>query len=258
VPRIHKTALVTGSGRQRVGYVVAKHLARLGYDIAIHYHESESAAIENSREIISMGVQSRPFRADVTNEAEVEKLVADVTKELGSLDVLVTTSSIWNAIEFEKVTADDVLRSFRVNTLGTWLCCRHAGMQMVSQADGGAIVTVGDSLIDHPYVDHAAYFIAKGSIPALTKACAVELASRNPNVRVNCIEPGPVMFPEDLSAEKRQAAVNSTLVKQANCPTAVAMAVELLISNPMLTGVTLPVDGGRNVGRENQARATPA
>ena len=118
---------------------------------------------------------------------------------------------------------------------------------MVGQAEGGVIITFGDWAIDRPYVDHAAYFTSKGAIPTLTKMLAVELGQRNPRVRVNCIHPGPVMFPEAMSHEERQATIRATLVQRADCPESVVSAVRFLIENDFVTGVCLPVDGGRTV-----------
>ncbi len=250
-----QTVLITGSGRKRVGYVIAQHLAARGYNIAIHYHTSAQPAAENVAELAALGVEAEKFSADVSDEDDVREMIAAVVTRFGSLDVLVTTSSIWKTIPLEEVTADDVLASFRINTLGTFLCAKYAGLQMVAQDRGGSIITIGDSLIEHPYVDHAAYFTAKGAIPTLTRSLAVEFATRNPAVRVNCIEPGPVMFPDDLPEAKRVAHRESTLVKQADCPETVAHTVSFLIDNSMLTGCCIPLDGGRNVGREQQARA---
>jgi len=75
----------------------------------------------------------------------------------------------------------------------------------------------------------------------------VELASRNPRVRVNCILPGPVMLPEDLPEEDRREAINATLVKREGSPANVAQAVLFFLDNDFVTGVCLPVDGGRTV-----------
>ena len=118
---------------------------------------------------------------------------------------------------------------------------------MVGQESGGAIVTIGDWSILRPYADHAAYFVAKGAIPTLTHVMALELARRNPKVRVNCIHPGPVMEPPGLDADEREARVQATLVKQADDPQAVVRSVQYLIENTFVTGVCLPVDGGRSI-----------
>jgi pteridine reductase len=181
-----------------------------------------------------------------------------IEKSFGRLDVLVTTAAIWESIPLEEVTAEDVQRNFNVNTLGTFLSARRAGLTMVSQETGGAIITIGDWAIDRPYLNHMAYFMSKGSIPTLTRALAVELAHRNPKIRVNCIHPGPVMFPPDCGEEERRQLVDSTLVKHAGDPQAIADAVKFLIDHEFVTGVCLPVDGGRTIyAGETTSRRRP-
>src|SRR6202007_1235928 len=120
--------------------------------------------------------------------------------------------------KLEEVTAADVRLFFEVNTLATFLCVQQAGLAMVRQPTGGCIVTLGDWAIARPYVNYAAYFPSKGAIPTLTRCLAVELASRNPRVRVNCIMPGPVMLPPDLPEAERQHAINGTLLKREGSP----------------------------------------
>jgi len=180
-----RVALVTGSGKRRVGKVVAEALARRGYDIALHYRSS--------------------------------------------------------AEEAEQTAADDI------NALGTFLCCRRAGLIMAGQPEGGAIVTIGDWAAARPYLDYSAYFASKGAIPAITRDMAVELAARNPRIRVNCILPGPVMLPDDLTDAEVRGAVAGTLLKRPGRPENVAQAVLFLIEDDYVTGVCLPVDGGRTI-----------
>ncbi len=253
-----KVAMVTGSGRRRVGNVVATALARSGYAIALHYHSPASSAADSLKELRDTGVDCEAFQADVAVEAEVERMFDAVVQRFGGLDVLVTTASIWETTSLENVTSDDLLRNFQINTLGTFLCARRAGLIMAGQEDGGAIVTIGDWAIQRPYLDHSAYFISKGAIPTLTRTLAVELAHRNPKVRVNCIHPGPVMFPPDSSPDEQQEMIDSTLVKTANCPESIARAVVSFVENPFVTGVCLPVDGGRMIyASESTSRGRP-
>jgi pteridine reductase len=89
--------------------------------------------------------------------------------------------------------------------------------------------------------------VAKGAIPTLTRCLAVELGTRNPAVRVNCVMPGPVMLPPDLPDAERRCAIDGTLVKREGTPDHVAHAVMFLVENDFVTGVCLPVDGGRSV-----------
>jgi pteridine reductase len=242
-----RVALVTGGGRRRIGNLIARSLADSGYSIALHYHWSAEAARESIEEMQAAGVRCEAFQADVAVESEVDQMFDAVIQRFGRLDALITTASIWQTIPLESVTAEDLLRNFNVNALGTFLCARRAGMIMAEQSEGGVIVTIGDWAIERPYLDHSAYFVSKGAIPTLTRTLAVELAHRNPKVRVNCIHPGPVMFPPDSSDQDRQQMIDSTLVKQANCPESVCLAVRSFLDNGFVTGVCLPVDGGRTI-----------
>lgn len=242
-----KIALITGAGRRRIGNIVARHLAAKQTSIALHYYSSKDSALETREEIRALGARCEVYQADVSVESETNDLVRRVVNDFGGIDVLVNTSSLWSKTRLEDVTADDLRRDFDVNAIGTFLCSRAAGLQMVAQPTGGSIVTIGDWAIDRPYLDHVAYFISKGTIPTMTRLLAVELASRNPKVRVNCIHPGPVMFPPDADEAEREELIRSTLVKDADCPESMAQAVEFLIENKFVTGTCLPVDGGRSV-----------
>ena len=81
----------------------------------------------------------------------------------------------------------------------------------------------------------------------MTRCLAVELGTRNPRVRVNCVLPGPVLFPPDMPEAEREEAIRSTLVQREGQPENVAAAVLFLVENDFVTGVCLPVDGGRTI-----------
>lgn len=242
-----RVALVTGSGKRRVGAVVAAALARRGFDIAVHYLSSAAAAEETVAALRGHGVEAAAFGADLADEAAVRGMVRGVLDRFGRLDVLVNCAAVWQPKRLEDVTAADVRMHFEVNALGTFLCSQYAGLAMVNQPDGGLIVTVGDWAEVRPYPGYAAYFPSKGAVSALTRSLAVELALRNPRVRVNGILPGPVMLPPDLPADERAHAIAATLVKREGRPENVAQAVLAFVDNDFLTGVLLPVDGGRTV-----------
>lgn len=118
---------------------------------------------------------------------------------------------------------------------------------MVAQPEGGAIVTLGDWAVARPYPGYAGYFPSKGAVVAITRTLAVELAGRNPAVRVNCILPGPVMLPQELPLLEREEAIRGTLVRREGRPEHIAHAVLFLVENDFVTGVCLPVDGGRTL-----------
>jgi pteridine reductase len=242
-----RVALITGSARRRLGWQVADALGRRGYAIVIHYNTSAADAQRAAEEFGSRGIQAAAIGADLANEQQVKNLVAKTRETFGRIDVLVNCAAAWKSKRLEEVTAADVRGYFNVNTLGTFLCCQHAGLAMVEQPDGGSIVTFGDWAIERPYMNYAAYFPSKGAIPALTRCFAVELGTRNPKVRVNCVMPGPVLLPPDLSPEERELSINATLVKREGRPENVVQAVLHFIDNDFVTGACLPVDGGRTI-----------
>lgn len=239
-------ALVTGAGR-RVGNELARALAARGYRVALHAGQSLAQADATATELIAAGHQALAVEADLRDEAATRRMVRAVHGAFGRIDALVNNAAIWHARPLEQVTAADVREHFDINTLATFVCCQETGLIMVDQPTGGAIVNVGDWAIERPYLNYAAYFAAKGSIPTLTRTFAVELAARNPRIRVNAVMPGPVLFPQDLSPAERLAIVDATLVKRGGTPQDLSAAVIFLLENTFVTGVCLPVDGGRSV-----------
>jgi pteridine reductase len=240
-------ALVTGSGKRRVGSVVADALARRGFHIAVHYRSSAAEAGEAARALRAHGVEVGTFPADLTDEKAVRAMVRDVLGRFGRVDVLVNCAAVWQRKPLEEVTAADVRVHFDTNALGTFLCAQQAGLAMARQDEGGLIVNVGDWAEVRPYLGYAAYFPSKGAVTAITRCLAVELAHRNPNVRVNAILPGPVMLPPELTDEEKRGAVNGTLVKREGSPNNIAQAVLSFLDNDFVTGACLPVDGGRTI-----------
>jgi pteridine reductase len=222
-------------------------LAAKGYAIALHYHLSAQDAEATVAALSEQGVNARAYQADVSVPGEVDRMFAGVMAHFGRLDVLVTAAAVWEAKPLEEVTAEDVRRQFEINALGTFLCCQKAGMIMARQPEGGTIVTIGDWATARPYPDYSAYFPSKGAIPAMTRMFAVELSQRNPAIRVNCILPGPVLFLPEVPEAERAAAIADTLVQHPGRPEHIGHAVIFLVENDFVTGVCLPVDGGRTI-----------
>lgn len=237
-------ALVTG-GAVRVGAAIVRELAARGYRVAIHANTSLDRAAALASELMEAGQTAIAFGADLRDEEATRALIDRVRRHFGRLDALVNSAAIWSPTPLPHVLADDVRRFFEINTLSTFVCCQHAGQIMYEQPTGGAIVNIGDWATDRPYRDYSAYFASKGSVPTLTRVFAVELA---PRVRVNAVLPGPVLLPESLSVAERTRAVAGTLLKRAGSPLNVAQAVAALLENDFITGVCLPVDGGRTLG----------
>jgi len=237
-------ALVTG-GAVRVGAAIVRELAARGYRVAIHANTSLDRAQALVEELSQAGHEAVAFGADLRNEDATRAMIDRARRHFGRLDALVNSAAVWSPTPLEITMADDVRRFFEVNAISTFVCCQHAGLIMAEQDEGGAIVNIGDWAVARPYRDHGAYFVSKGTIPTMTRMFAVELA---PRVRVNAVLPGPVMMPEGMTEAERRRAIAGTLLERAGRPENVSSAVAFLLENDFVTGVCLPVDGGRTIG----------
>src|SRR5438128_8725406 len=123
-------ALVTGSGKKRVGWHVADALARRGFDIAVHCRTSRTETEATLEHLRSLNVQAEPFQADLADETAVQRMVEGALARFSRIDVLVNCAAVWKRKPLEEVSAADVREHFDTNTLGTFLCCQHAGLQM--------------------------------------------------------------------------------------------------------------------------------
>lgn len=237
-------ALVTG-GAVRVGRAIVQELAARGYRVAIHANTSLDRAQSLVRELAEQGHEAAAFGAELRDEDATRAMIDRVRRHFGRLDALVNNASTWSPTPLDVTAADDVRRFFEVNTLSMFVGCQHAGEIMAQQESGGAIVNIGDWAEARPYRGYSAYHVSKAAVPTMTRMFAVELA---PRVRVNAVLPGPVLLPESVSAAERQRAIAGTLLGRAGRPENVAQAVAMLLENDFITGVCLPVDGGRTIG----------
>lgn len=241
-------ALVTGSGAPRVGREIAVQLARRGCRLALHANNSLTEAEKAASQIRhDFDTQVIVTAGSLENPSVPTQLVEDTHREFGRLDIIINSAAIWRPTRLEAITAEEIRRYFEINAVATFLCARAAGLRMVNQPTGGSIVNIGDWATVRPYLDHAAYFPSKGAVESMTRSLAVELAHRNPAIRVNCIQPGPVLLADDISASDAEQIAASTLVGRIGTPEHVAHAAVFICENDFVTGVCLPVDGGRSI-----------
>lgn len=238
---------VTGSGARRVGRAVAIHFAEHGYNVALHARQSIADGAEGAEEIKMLGGDSLLTVGDVSDMEAMKRAVDAVQTKFGRLDALVHCAAIWDWKPLEETTVDDVRRQFEVNTLGAYVVSHCAGLRMVEQANGGSITLIGDWAVSRPYCDFSAYFVGKGAIETLVRTMAVELATRNPSIRVNGLLPGPVMLDGSISIEAAERIRQSSLLKKHGKPEHVATAAYFLSTHEFITGVCIPVDGGRTI-----------
>ena len=131
-----KVALITGSGKRRVGNAIARALAARGYAIALHYRTSAEAARQTVAELEAAGTDAAAFAADVADEQSVARLFEQTMNRFGRLDALVTSAAVWEPRKLEEVTAADIRRQFDINSLGARLRCQagRGGSRMARRA----------------------------------------------------------------------------------------------------------------------------
>lgn len=237
-----KVALVTG-GAIRVGKAISLELARAGADVVVNYHSSAGPADETVAEIAALGRRAIAVQADVSRGEQVAALVEAAVAELGRLDVLVNSASIWRRTPWAELDEAEWDRQIAVDLKGPFLCARAAAPHLAAHGDG-AIVNITDLSAFSPFPNFLPHSVAKTGLVSLTYALALELA---PAVRVNAIAPGPVLPSPGATEQQMAASARRTLLGRWGNPADVAGAVRYLVEAEYVTGVVLPVDGGEHL-----------
>jgi len=225
-----KTALVTGAG-VRVGRAIAEDLARNGYRVAAHYRSHRPP-----RRLVAL-------QADLATPDGPDALARAFRERFDRLDLLVCSAAAFDARPLAATDAAAFDAQLDVNARAPLLLAR--ALAPLLRRCGGSIVNVADvggGLV--PWRGYAAYAASKAALVRLTECLALELA---PRVRVNAVAPGTVLWPASYPAARRRELARRIPLRRAGTPRDVAEAVRYLAGAPFVTGVTLPIDGGRRL-----------
>jgi pteridine reductase len=238
----HPVVLVTGAAR-RIGAAIARHLHADGYALALHYRDSGADAHALAVELES----TRPgsvllLQAELAEAARLPELVGRVVGHFGRLDALVNNASAFFPTPFGTTTPAQWDALFAANLRAPFFLSQAAAPHL--RAAGGAIVNLVDIHAERPLRDHAVYGMSKAALAHLTRALALELA---PQVRVNAVAPGAILWPEDGKDEAAKASMLArTPLARTGTPEEIAEAVRWLLREAhYCTGQVLRVDGGR-------------
>jgi glucose 1-dehydrogenase len=186
-----KVALVTGAG-SGIGHAIATRFGREGAHVAVNYHGHDEAAERLAAELSSCCERSLAVRADVSKRAEVERMVGEIGRELGSVAILVNNAGIEEAAPILELEEESWARVLGVNLTGAFLCLQACG-RVMREAGGGSIVTISSVHEDLPFTGHTSYAVSKGGLRMLMRNAAVELSAFG--IRVNNVAPGPIATP---------------------------------------------------------------
>jgi pteridine reductase len=237
-------ALVTGAAR-RVGATIARTLHAAGYDLALHYRHSADdadalmAELERTRPGSTLGVQ-----ADLADLARLPSLVEQVTTRFGRLDALVNNASAFHPTPIGGATVAQWNELFASNAQAPFFLVQAAWPAL--REAHGAVVNLVDIYAERALPEHPIYVMAKAALAAMTRTLAQDLA---PEVRINGVAPGAVMWPaEGKDYADREALLARTPLGRAGTPEDVASAVLWLLRDaPFVTGQIIRIDGGRTL-----------
>ena len=245
-PLEDRAVLVTG-GARRVGAAIVRRLHAAGANLVVHYRSSAADARALKDEL----TRKRPgsvvlVQGDLLKPANLSELIKDAVKAYGRLDALVNNASSFYATPIGEITEqawDDLVGT---NLKAPLFLSQSAAREL--RKTHGAIVNIVDIHAEFPMKSYIVYSIAKGALAALTRSLARELG---PEIRVNGIAPGTIIWPDDEAWKDelaRQRIMNQTALKRIGEPDDIAKAVEfLLTAAPFVTGQVIAVDGGRSV-----------
>lgn len=241
-----KVILITG-GARRVGAAICRLLHAGGVKLMIHYRTSVDEARALQAELNLQRPQSVAIiQGDLLNLAMLSNLVQETINHYGKLDVLINNASSYYPTEIGEIGArewDDLIGS---NLKAPLFLSQAAATELRKQH--GCIVNITDMHVERPKKGYVVYSVAKAGLATLTRSLAHELG---PEVRVNAVAPGPVLWPEEnpqFDELYRQRVISQTLLKRVGEPDDVARAVRFLIQDaPFITGQVIAVDGGRSL-----------
>jgi 3-oxoacyl-[acyl-carrier protein] reductase len=238
-----KVALVTGSSRG-IGRVIALTLAAKGCSVAVNYLSNAWAADQVVEKIKALGRSVKSFQCDVSNFADVEKMITDVKSEFGRIDILVNNVGPFLYKTLFETTIQDWHQILNSDLNSVFYCCKQV-VPIMREQKSGVIVNIGGPNAERTqgYVRTCAYSVAKTGVVVLSKSLAKEEGPHG--IRVNVINPGFIET-ESSTEETKKDSSKSVPLKRLGKPEDIANAVAFLASEEAnyITGSVLDVHGG--------------
>jgi len=234
-----KVVLITG-GSKRLGRAMAISLAHHGYKVAITYRTSTAAANKVVHEIRANAGYAVAYPCDVTKPSAVKYLFTQFKKDFKRLDVLINNASVYQSVEFEKITPEQWENTLLTNVRGPYIVAQEA-IAMLRKTKG-RIINLGSLGGIKPWTTHAHYCTSKAALHMLSLAMAKAYA---PEVSVNCVAPGMIEFGNEKRTALNNKLANKTPMQRNGTAEDVVSAVDYFATCPQfITGQILTVDGG--------------
>jgi pteridine reductase len=230
-------ALVTGAGK-RLGRALAIGLAKSGFAVLLQYKHSFDEVVQTQNKIKSIKVPVYKFKADLTDDHDLEALFSYLETLPHKLKLLVNSAAIMKKEDLAEMSSNEWDQTFAINLRAPFILAKRAAAVM---PPGGLIVNISDAGAGKTWIHYPSYAISKSGLDTLTRILAKAYA---PKIRVNSIAPGLVLAPESGKSEEWDKLVNKTLIKRPVTEGEVISTLEFLIHNKAITGQIIVVDGG--------------
>jgi len=240
----NKTVLVTG-GARRIGASIVRQYHRSGARVFIHYRHSTDEAQQLAEELNAMRADSATaVHADLLDSNAPAKLANTLVSQAGALDVLVNNASEFFATPFGKISEHDWDQLINSNLRAPLFLCQEL-FPLLAES-GGLILNILDIHAEKPLADHSVYCVAKAGLAMLTRSLARDLA---PQIRVNGIAPGTILWPARgvTETEKKAVLAQTPMGKSGKVDDIANLAVFLASGAEYITGQIIAVDGGRSL-----------
>ncbi len=250
-----RAALITGAAR-RIGRALALDLARDGWAIVVHYHGSETDALDVVAAIEADGGRAAAVAADLANERETETLIGRAAAAVGPLGVLINNASLFENDTVETVTKASFDAHLAINTWAPLQLTQAfaAGIESDSESQGN-VINILDQRVWNLTPFFTSYTVSKAGLWTLTQTLAMALA---PRIRVNGIGPGPTLPSKRQSAEHFAEQWRRTPLARPVDPAEICRAVRFILATPSMTGQMIALDSGQHLGAstgQNNAEA---
>ena len=238
-----KIALVTG-GSKRIGASICEELHKTNINVMIHYKNSKQDALHLKDKLNKIRSNSTDIvQGDLCKTESYEKIISNVIQRFGQLDYLVNNASSYFPTQIDNLNEDDWNDLISTNLKAPLFLCQAAAKFLIEEK--GSIVNITDANENNPKKNYIIYNLAKSGLASLTRSLAIDLA---PNVRVNAVAPGAILWPEndqESEAGYRENLLSQTFLKKQGAPKNIAKAVVFLLSTATYTtGEIIHVDGG--------------
>ncbi len=239
-----KHLLVTGAAKRLARRFVERLLDAGAKNLKItgHYHTSKTEIAEVERLVTAKGHQFLAVAADLGKISQVQTMAKTAITKFGPIEVLINSASDFYPTPAKTCSEEDWDALHALNLKGQFFLAQAMANGLGDRK--GVILNLLDVYAERSSRNFVAYAATKAGLWSITKNLAKEWA---PQIRVNGVSPGPVLFPVDYTEEQKQNAIDRTLLKRAGTPDDIAHALLFLLKNEYITGYNLHVDGGRSL-----------